>query len=145
MRNLIFDTAANTHAVGEIEEALRWGEPAYLTSASKSGSTVRIHWKKSRPGEYAMYFNCQTDLVETFRTLFPHEFRFEGHRALVFEIGAPAREDALVFCIAAALTYHTARTAGDRDDAATASADSALETSACNPIMLLLALIQVEC
>jgi hypothetical protein len=106
LRALIFDTAAATPGVGTLQETLKWGEPAYLTSQSKSGSTVRIGWNKKRPTQYAMYFNCQTTLVETFRTLFPDDFRFEGHRALVFEETAAVPTDALAYCIAAALTYH---------------------------------------
>ena len=69
LRELIFETASATDGVGTIEETLRWGEPAYLTPHSKSGSTVRIGWKKAEPSRYAMYFNCQTDLIETFATL----------------------------------------------------------------------------
>ena len=106
LRELILATAASTAGDGEIEETLKWGEPAYLTSRSKSGSAVRIDWKKSRPGDYAMYFNCQTNLVETFRTLFPHEFQFEGNRALVFNVGSRVPKDAVAFCVSAALTYH---------------------------------------
>jgi hypothetical protein len=56
-----------------------------------------------------MYFHCQTNLVETFRTLFPGEFRFEGQRAIVFELSDPVPADSLAFCIAAALTYHLKR------------------------------------
>lgn len=106
LRELIFRTAAATDGVGEIEETLKWGEPAYLTSESKSGSTVRVAWKKSQPGQYAMYFHCQTNLVETFRTMFPDDFKFEGNRALVFAAGDKVPKDALAICIAAALTYH---------------------------------------
>ena len=106
LRKLILDTAAATEGVGEIEETLKWGEPAYLTTQSKSGSTLRIAWKKSAPTQYAMYFNCQTTLVETFRTVFQNEFRFEGNRAIVFNEADPVPRDALAFCIAAALTYH---------------------------------------
>ena len=57
-----------------------------------------------------MYFNCQTTLVETFRTLFPNEFRFEGNRAIVFNASDAVPTDALAFCIAAALTYHRGHT-----------------------------------
>ena len=106
LRKIILETAANTAEVGEIEETLKWGEPAYLTSQSGSGSTIRIDWKRSRPEEYAMYFNCKTNLVDTFRTMFPKDFKYEGNRALVFEANAPIPTDALRFCIAAALTYH---------------------------------------
>ena len=106
LRELIFKTAAATDGVGELEETLKWGEPAYLTGKTKSGSTVRIGWKKSAPTQYAMYFNCQTDLIETFRTLFPADFCFEGNRAIVFEQDGRVPTASLVFCIAAALTYH---------------------------------------
>ena len=106
LRKIILQTAANTAEVGEIEETLKWGEPAYLTSQSGSGSTIRIDWKRSRPEEYAMYFNCNTNLVDTFRTMFPNDFKYEGNRALVFEANAPIPTDALRFCIAAASTYH---------------------------------------
>jgi hypothetical protein len=92
--------------VGEIEETLKWGEPAYLTSQSKSGSTIRLAWKKSRPTEFAMFFNCQTNLVETFRLLFPQEFKFEGQRAIWFSAGDALPSDAVAFCVRAALTHH---------------------------------------
>ncbi|MBI2768586.1 MAG: DUF1801 domain-containing protein [Burkholderiales bacterium] len=111
LRELILRTAAATEGVGPLEETLKWGEPAYLTAASKSGSTVRIAWKKSAPSQYAMYFNCQTTLVDTFRTLFPREFKFEGNRAIVFEQADAVPSDALAFCVAAALTYHRGKPA----------------------------------
>ncbi len=109
LRQLIYDTAAGTEGVGELEETLKWGEPAYLTSQSKSGSTVRIAWNPKRPLHYAMYFNCQTTLVETFKTLFPGDFEFEGNRAIVFGAKDRIPKKALAFCIAAALTYHRPR------------------------------------
>ena len=106
LRTLILKTAASTGGVGNLEETLKWGEPAYVTAETGSGSTVRIDWKKSKPNQYAIYFNCNTNLVETFRTLFPNEFVYEGNRALVFEEDEAIPNDALEFCIAAALTYH---------------------------------------
>jgi Domain of unknown function (DU1801) len=109
LRKLILQTAASTDGVGKVEETLKWGEPAYVTSESKSGSTIRIAWKKSNPAQYAMYFNCQTNLVETFRALFPSEFKFEGNRAIVFAESQAVPTDALAFCVTAALTYHRIR------------------------------------
>jgi hypothetical protein len=105
LRELVLRTAAATPGVGEIEETLKWGEPAYVTK-SGSGSTVRIDWKKNDPERYAMYFHCQTGLVETFRTMFPHDFQFQGNRALVFAVGDTVPTDALAICVAASLTYH---------------------------------------
>jgi Domain of unknown function (DU1801) len=112
LRKLIFEVAKTTEGVGPIEEALKWGEPAYLTSYSKSGSTIRLGWKKSNPAQYAIYFNCQTNLVESFRTLFPSEFKFQGNRAIVFDAADVVPTDALCFCIAAALTYHRDKISG---------------------------------
>ena len=105
LRELILSTAAALDAVGPISETLKWGEPAYLTEKSRSGSTIRIAWKARSPSQYAMYFSCQTTLVDTFRTRFP-ELRFEGNRALVFEADDDLPEDAVASCIELALTYH---------------------------------------
>lgn len=119
LRQLVLDTAAATPGVGEIEESLKWGEPAYLTSASKSGSTIRLGPFKSSPSQYALYFNCRTTLVDTFRTLFPEELRYEGNRAIVLDSADVPPRDVLAFCIRAALTYH--RAAGVRPGARAAA------------------------
>ena len=47
LRRLIFDTAKTTGGVGPLEEALKWGQPSYLTSKTRSGSTIRIDQVKS--------------------------------------------------------------------------------------------------
>lgn len=106
LRELIFETAASTPGVGELDETLKWGEPAYATTQRKSGSPVRIAYKASRPTQYAMYFICHTNLVETFKTMFPNDFRFEGNRAIVFEAADSIPTQELSWCITAALTYH---------------------------------------
>ena len=106
IRELIFDVAAGTEGVGELLETLKWGEPAYVTAMSKSGSTVRMDWKAKTPRQYAVYFNCNTELVDTFKTMFPEDFRYEGRRAIVFEVDERIPKDALAVCIAASLTYH---------------------------------------
>ena len=80
LRRLIFDIADTTEGVGALEETLKWGQPSYLTTESKSGSTVRIDQVKAEADRYAVYFHCQTDLVETFRELYP-DLRYGGNRA----------------------------------------------------------------
>ena len=105
LRELVFKTAAATQGVGELDESLKWGEPAY-TPRNKSGCAVRIDLKKKDPSHYAMYFLCQTNLVETFRAMFPNDFEFEGNRALVFSLEEGLSTDALAECIAASFTYH---------------------------------------
>jgi len=110
LRELVFAVAERTAGVGELDEALKWGEPAYLTR-NGAGSTIRMDWKPKHPDQYALYFNCQTTLVGTFRTMFPSDFVFEGNRALVLPVAAAAPQDVLALCIEAALTYHARRPA----------------------------------
>jgi hypothetical protein len=111
LRRLIFDTAKSTRGVGALEEAVKWGQPSYLTPESKSGSTVRIDQLKTEAGGYAVYFHCQTDLVETFRELYP-ELRYGGNRSILLDAGEKLPEAALRHCIALALTYHARKKAG---------------------------------
>jgi hypothetical protein len=106
LRTLIFKTAARTPGVGALNETLKWNEPAYLTTQSKSGSTIRIN-QLPNSKRYAMFFNCNTDLVESFRTLFPTAFRFQGNRAIEFDVAEKLPAAELMICIEMALTYHS--------------------------------------
>ena len=106
LRDLIYSVAESIEEVGEIEETLKWGEPSYLTSSSKSGTTIRFDWKSKQPDYYGVYFNCKTDLVERFKKEFKNDFTFEGNRAILFRTDEPMPIAALSKCIAAALTYH---------------------------------------
>jgi hypothetical protein len=109
LRELIFDIAQETPGVGRLEETLKWGEAAYITSDTKSGSVIRIAYSAKRPKQYGMYFICHTKLIDTFRTMFPNDFQFEGNRAIVFDETAtvPIRE--LGLCISIALTYQLSK------------------------------------
>ncbi len=105
LRALIFRVASETPGVGALTEALRWGEPAYLTLATGSGSLIRMDWKARAPDQVAVYFHCKTGLIDSFRGLFS-EMRFEGNRAILFNEGDTLPETALSHCFRAALTYH---------------------------------------
>ena len=106
LRQLILDTASETEGVGELEETLKWGQPSYLTTQSKSGSTIRIDSIKSDDQKYAIYFNCKTTLVDTFREIYPDQFHFEGNRSIVFDLDNDVPINELSDCISIALTYH---------------------------------------
>jgi hypothetical protein len=106
LRRLIFDTAKTTEGVGALEETLKWGQPSYLTPETKSGSTIRIDRIKSSANQYAVYFHCQTDLVETFRNLYPTELSYEGSRSIILNAEDAIPEPELRHCVALALTYH---------------------------------------
>jgi hypothetical protein len=106
LRRLIFDTARSTVGVGRIEETLKWGQPSYLTPDTGSGSTIRIDQVKSADDQYAVYFHCQTDLVATFRELYPDEVRYDCNRCILFKAADAIPEQPLRHCLALALTYH---------------------------------------
>ena len=106
LRRLIFDTAKATKGVGALQETLKWGQPSYLTAETKSGSTIRIDQVKSVTNQYAVYFHCQTDLVATFRELYPTEFSYGGNRSILLNAADDISEPALRHCVALALTYH---------------------------------------
>ena len=110
LRQLILDTADATAGVGAIEEALKWGQPSFITSETRSGSTIRIAPTGPKSThDYAMYFICHTNLVENFEVLFGDVFTYEGNRALLFSLGATIPENELRECVAMALTYHLAK------------------------------------
>lgn len=105
IRALIFETA-QAQDVGPLTETLKWGEPAYLTEASKAGSTIRLGTPKSDPDTCAVFLNCRTTLVETLRARFPTEFTYQGNRAVLMPPDRPLPATALSFGLGAALTYH---------------------------------------
>lgn len=103
LRKLVLKAASEVDGLEELEETLRWGEPSYLT---KHGSTLRMDWKERSPEYFAMYFQCTSRLVPTFRTLYKGRFEFEGNRAIVFKLGDKLPEAEVMHCISLALTYH---------------------------------------
>jgi len=112
LRQLIFETASEL-GINDLEETLKWGEPSFLT---KMGSTLRVAWRKTYPNEYGIFFNCKTTLVDTFKEVYPEQFRFEGNRAILFCIddsnnynndNSKIPIEALKHCIALSLTYHS--------------------------------------
>jgi hypothetical protein len=106
LRKLILTAAAETEGVGALVETLKWGEPAYLPKAPRVGTTVRINALKGSPGNVALFFHCQTNLVDAFRERYAGALKFEGNRAIVLPIAKALPAKALKHCIAMALTYH---------------------------------------
>jgi len=103
LRNLVLQAAEEIEDLEKLEETLKWGEPSYLT---KHGSTIRMDWKESNPDIYALYFHCQTKLVDTFKELYSDIFKFEGNRSIIFNIDENIAENELKHCISIALNYH---------------------------------------
>lgn len=106
LRRLVFATASRTAGVGRIGETLRWQQPSYLTSESGSGSTIRIDAVSTNSTEVALYFHCQTGLVSDFREIYGESLRYQGERALLFDIRESITEKSVSHCVGLALTYH---------------------------------------
>lgn len=109
VRRLIFEVAHVTAGVGPLTETLKWGEPAYLTEATRSGSTIRLGRPRSSKDACAILFNCRTTLLETFRERFPGAFSYDGNRALLISAVGPLPKAELASCLVMALTYHRPR------------------------------------
>lgn len=102
-RKLIIEVAEQLEDVDLLEETLKWGQPSYI---SKKGSTIRIDWKRKQQDEYAIFFQCTSNLVPTFRTVFKNEFKFEGNREITFHLEDALPEEELKKIFATALRYH---------------------------------------
>lgn len=103
LRELVIETAEETEGLTKLEETLKWGEPGFVT---RNGSTLRMDWKEKAPDQYAMYFQCTSRLVDTFRLVFGDKFQYEGNRAIVFQLNQEIPVPELKACIKASLTYH---------------------------------------
>lgn len=106
IRALVFETAARHPEVGAITETLKWGEPAYLTEESGSGSTIRIDFKEKDPRHVSLFFNCQTTLVGQMRREFPGEFSYVENRQVQIPLTGRLPKKVLSQCLAMALMYH---------------------------------------
>lgn len=106
IRELVFETAAKHPEVGTVTETLKWGEPAYLTQETGSGSTIRIDFKEKDPEHVSLFFNCQTTLVGQMRREFPGEFSYVENRQVKIPLSGRLPKRVLSKCLAMALMYH---------------------------------------
>ncbi|MEL7470331.1 MAG: DUF1801 domain-containing protein [Pseudomonadota bacterium] len=93
-----------------LNETLKWGEPAFLTDAKRTGTTIRLAWKRKLPDVLGLYVHCRTALVDAWRDRFP-ELGFDGNRALLMPLEDDLPVEALRQCIFDALTYRRGRRA----------------------------------
>ncbi len=110
IRELIFETASYTSGVGPLTETLKWGQPAYLTGQSKSGTTLRLGWDKTGTA-VSLFVHCQTSVADQWRAQYEDDLEIIGTRELRLKVDAPLPRKQLGHCIAMALTYHSRKTA----------------------------------
>ena len=106
LRQLVIETAKETEGVFTLEETLKWGEPSFVTI---NGSTLRMDWKPKTPNQYALYFQCTSRLVDTFRLVYDQKFQYEGKRAIIFQLNQKIPVEETKECIKDSLTYHNVK------------------------------------
>ena len=111
IRELVYQVANECEEIGPLTETLKWSQPSFLTEASGSGTTVRID--RHTDHEVAIYFHCQTTLIETFREWLP-ELNYSKNRAIVFNVDEPLPVDEIKACLEMALTYKLDKRAAPR-------------------------------
>lgn len=104
LRALIYDVAAKDPRIGPLQECLKWGQPAYVTADSKSGTTLRLGLPKT--GGFAIYAHCQTSVIRDYAANFADLDRIEGNRAVQFDHADQVAPDRITQLIHHALTYH---------------------------------------
>ena len=104
VRALIFEIGLELPQVGCVRETLRWGQPAYLTTKPRTGTTLRLGIPE--PGWVGVYVHCQTTVIRDFEQRCPDVFRIEGNRGAHFPADIPVPEAALAHLIRSALLYH---------------------------------------
>ncbi|WP_420585914.1 DUF1801 domain-containing protein [Ruegeria sp.] len=101
LRELVFETAGSLPDAPPLQEALRWGQPAYL---APKGSTIRLGGHKA--ARFALFVHCQSRLMGEFTSAFPGEDRIDGNRAVLFDEPDQIDPTRHGWLIARALTYH---------------------------------------
>ena len=103
LRRLIFDVAANDPRIGDLEECLKWGQPAYRPKRARVGTTVRMD--ATGDDGYAIYYHCQSKLGEQYDALYRDRLRLD-HRTISISVDNSPDSETLRHCIQMALTYH---------------------------------------
>jgi len=104
IREMIFAIAAASPQIGTITETLKWGQPAYLASTPKSGTTIRL-WAVG-DSQVAIYTHCRTGVMSDFDQQFAGQFTVLGTRGLRLPVNQTLPRKPLQFLIHRALTYH---------------------------------------
>lgn len=107
LRSLIFETAAALPQIGGLQEALRWGQPAYLTPETNAGTTLRLGLHKQ--ARFALFVHCQSRVIPDYITAYPAWDRIDGTRAVLFDRAEEVEPLRHGWLIRHALTYKLAR------------------------------------
>ncbi len=104
IRGIILEVAEQLNLDGGVVETLKWGQPSWLPARRGVGTTVRLAVHDDTM--LGLYVHCQTNLLDGFRLTFGDDLHYSGNRAVLFDVGKPLHEDAVIHCVTQALTYH---------------------------------------
>jgi len=104
LRTLIFETARTLPHIGRVSEALRWGQPAYLTTDTGAGTTLRLG--PHRDAAFAIFAHCRSRVIADYAQAFPGWDRIDSTRAILFDHTDQIEPERLSYLIRHALSYH---------------------------------------
>lgn len=106
LRTMVYDIAEADPEIGEVYEALKWGQPSFLTRRPQSGTTLRIdRAKKAGDHHIALYFSCQSTLGPEIQSRFGHEIECDGKRQVLLDIRKSYPDAILAEIIGLTLKY----------------------------------------
>ncbi|MGL4279574.1 MAG: DUF1801 domain-containing protein [Albidovulum sp.] len=104
LRRAIQQEAGALPVIGPVVEALRWGQPAFLTPQTGAACSLRIGLAGA--GQFGIFVHCRTSLIAEFKAMTGGRFATQGTRAVLFASAQEIDEVPLGFLIRGALTYH---------------------------------------
>lgn len=104
LRKIVLEIAKKDKDIDFIDEALKWGEPSFMTKSS--GSTLRIDWKEKSPESISVFVNCKTKLILMFKELYPHDFEYLGNREIRLPLKEKYSKTKLKKCFELVLKYN---------------------------------------
>ena len=107
LRGLIFAQAARMPQIGPVTEALRWGQPAFLTLDTGAACSLRVGPTNAQ--DIGLFVHCQTGLIAAFGSGAGAGLRFDGTRGVLFAPGDRIDPAQISVLIGQALGYHLAR------------------------------------
>ena len=102
----LFHLIADENGLGDLDEALKWGQPAWRPKRPRTGSTLRMGWSEVTPDQLALYVDCKTDLAQRMYSLYPDLPRNDGRRALAISLAQAFPEQAMAHLAEMTFSYH---------------------------------------
>ena len=103
LRSLIYSVAG----AEPLTETLKWGQPAYLPTQARTGTTLRLGLHEN--AAFALFAHCQSTVIHDYANAFPDWDRIDGNRAILFDKTDDIEPERLSHLIRHALRYHLAR------------------------------------